>query len=95
VNICTANNTVAIITSGPIAKDISLKFGVNKMKSASILDTMSCFTQGLLPYSAQMLIAAGLAYVNPITILTHLYYPIAIGIAIILSILFRYPKKYS
>ena len=95
VNICTANNTVAIITSGPIAKDISLKFGVNKMKSASILDTMSCFTQGLLPYSAQMLIAAGLAYVNPITILTHLYYPIAIGIAIIISILFRYPKKYS
>ena len=95
VNICTANNTVAIITSGPIAKDISLKFGVNKMKSASILDTMSCFTQGLLPYSAQMLIAAGLAYVNPITILTHLYYPMAIGIAIILSILFRYPKKYS
>ena len=95
VNICTANNTVAIITSGPIAKDISLKFGVNKMKSASILDTMSCFTQGLLPYSAQMLIAAGLAYVNPITILTHLYYPIALGIAIILSILFRYPKKYS
>ena len=95
VNICTANNTVAIITSGPIAKDISLKFGVNKMKSASILDTMSCFTQGLLPYSAQMLIAAGLAYVNPITILTHLYYPMAIGLAIILSILFRYPKKYS
>ncbi len=95
VNICTANNTVAIITSGPIAKDISLKFGVNKMKSASILDTMSCFTQGLLPYSAQMLIAAGLAYVNPITILTNLYYPMAIGIAIILSILFRYPKKYS
>ena len=95
VNICTANNTVAIITSGPIAKDISLKFEVNKMKSASILDTMSCFTQGLLPYSAQMLIAAGLAYVNPITILTHLYYPMAIGIAIILSILFRYPKKYS
>ena len=95
VNICTANNTVAIITSGPIAKDISLKFGVNKMKSASILDTMSCFTQGLLPYSAQMLIAAGLAYVNPITILTHLYYPMAIGIAIFLSILFRYPKKYS
>ncbi len=95
VNICTANNTVAIITSGPIAMDISLKYGVNKMKSASILDTMSCFTQGLLPYSAQMLIAAGLAYVNPITILTHLYYPMAIGIAIILSILFRYPKKYS
>ena len=95
VNICTANNTVAIITSGPIARDISLKFGVNKMKSASILDTMSCFTQGLLPYSAQMLIAAGLAYVNPIAILTHLYYPMAIGIAIILSIIFRYPKKYS
>ena len=95
VNICTANNTVAIITVGSIAKDISQQYGINKQKSASILDTISCFTQGILPYSAQTLIASGLALVNPISIVSHLYYPIAIGIAILLSILFRYPKKYS
>ena len=95
VNVCTANNTVAIITAGPIANDIAQRFGIDKRKSASILDTMSCFTQGLLPYGAQMLIAAGLAAINPMSIITHLYYPVAIGIAVILAILFRYPKRYS
>lgn len=95
VNICTANNTVAIITTGPIANDIANKFGIDKRKSASILDTMSCFTQGLLPYGAQVLIAAGLAQINPIQIIPWLFYPIAIGIAVMLSILLRYPRKYS
>lgn len=95
VNICTANNTVAIITTGPIANDIANKFGIDKRKSASILDTMSCFTQGLLPYGAQVLIAAGLAQMNPIQIIPWLFYPIAIGIAVMLSILLRYPRKYS
>ena len=94
-NICTANNTVAIITTGPIAADISERFGIDRRKSASILDTVSCFTQGLLPYGAQVLIAGGLANIPPITIIPHLYYPMAIGIAIVLSIVFRYPKKYS
>lgn len=95
INICTANNTVAIITAGPIAADISERFGVDRRKSASILDTVSCFTQGLLPYGAQVLIAAGLASISPISIIPHLYYPMAIGLAVILSIVFRYPKKYS
>lgn len=95
VNICTANNTVAIITTGPIANDIANKFGIDKRKSASILDTMSCFTQGLLPYGAQVLIAAGLAQMNPIQIIPWLFYPIAIGIAVMFSILLRYPRKYS
>lgn len=95
INICTANNTVAIITAGPIAADISERFGVDRRKSASILDTVSCFTQGMLPYGAQVLIAAGLANITPISILPHLYYPMAIGIAVVLSIVFRYPKKYS
>lgn len=95
VNICTANNTVAIITTGPIANDIANKFGIDKRKSASILDTMSCFTQGLLPYGAQVLIAAGLAQINPIQIIPWLFYPIAIGIAVMFSILLRYPRKYS
>ena len=95
INICTANNTVAIITTGPIAADISERFGIDRRKSASILDTVSCFTQGLLPYGAQILIAAGLANIAPVTIIPHLYYPMAIGVAVVLSIIFRYPKKYS
>lgn len=95
VNICTANNTVAIITTGPIAKDVAKRFGIDPRKSASILDTASCFTQGLLPYGAQVLIAAGLSGLNPIAIIPHLFYPMLIGIALVLAILFRYPRKYS
>ncbi len=95
VNICTANNTVAIITTGPIAKDIAKRFKIDPRKSASILDTASCFTQGLLPYGAQVLIAAGLSEVNPIAIIPYLYYPMFIGVALLLAILFRYPRKYS
>ena len=95
VNVCTANNTVAIITTGPIAKDIAQRFRIDPRKSASILDTASCFTQGLLPYGAQVLIAAGLSEVNPIAIIPNLYYPMLIGVALILAILFRYPRKYS
>lgn len=95
VNICTANNTVAIITTGSIAKDISTRFGIDPRKSASILDTASCFTEGLLPYGAQVLIAAGLAGLNPIAIIPHLYYPMLIGLALVLAILFRYPRKFS
>ena len=95
VNICTANNTVAIITTGPIAKDVAKRFGIDPRKSASILDTASCFTQGMLPYGAQVLIAAGLSGLNPIAIIPHLFYPMLIGIALVLAILFRYPRKYS
>jgi Na+/H+ antiporter NhaC len=93
VNVCTANNTVAIITSGPIAADIARRFGIDPRKSASILDTVSCFTQGLLPYGAQMLIAAGLASeaagttLSPAAIIGYLYYPMGIGLAVIISIL--------
>lgn len=95
VNVCTANNTVAIITAGPIAKHIANKFGIDPRKSASLLDTASCFTQGILPYGAQVLIAAGLSQVNPIEIIPNLFYPMLIGLALILSILTRYPKKFS
>ena len=95
VNICTANNTVAIITTGPIAKDIAKRFRIDPRKSASILDTASCFTQGLLPYGAQVLIAAGLSALNPIAIIPHLLYPMLIGVALLLAILLRYPRKYS
>ena len=95
VNVCTANNTVAIITTGPIAKDIAKRFRIDPRKSASILDTASCFTQGLLPYGAQVLIAAGLSTLNPIAIIPHLLYPMLIGVALLLAILLRYPRKYS
>lgn len=94
-DICTANNTVAIITVGPLANDIAERFNVDKRKSASILDTFSCFAQGLIPYGAQMLMAAGLAAINPISIIPYLYYPMLMGGCALLSILFRFPKKYS
>lgn len=95
VNVCTANNTVAIITVGSIARNIGKKYGLDARKCASLLDTFSCFTQGLLPYGAQLLMAAGLAQLNPVSIIPHLYYPMAIGMAAVLSIIFRYPRRYS
>lgn len=95
VDLCTANNTVAIITVGGIAKQIGDRFGVDNRKCASILDTFSCMMQGLIPYGAQMLMAAGLAALNPISILPYLYYPMAIGFTALLAILLRYPKHVS
>ena len=95
VNVCTANNTVAIITTGGIAKQIGDRFGIDNRKCASILDTMSCCVQGVIPYGAQMLMAAGLANVNPVSIMPHLYYPYLLGIVTILAIIMRYPRRYS
>lgn len=95
VNICTANNTVAILTVGNISKRIGDRFGVDNRKAASILDTFSCMVQGLIPYGVQMLLAAGLANLSPMDILPYLYYPLAIGVAALLAILLRYPKRYS
>lgn len=95
VNICTANNTVAILTVGNISKKIGDRFGVDNRKAASILDTFSCMVQGLIPYGVQMLLAAGLANLSPMDILPYLYYPLAIGVASLLAILLRYPKRYS
>ena len=94
-NVCTANNTVAIITVGGIAKQIGDRYGVDNRKCASILDTFSCFTQGIIPYGAQMLIAAGLAELNPIEILPYLYYPLVLGLMALSAIIFRFPKRYS
>ena len=89
VNICTANNTVAIITVGSISHEIAERFGIDPRRSASILDTMSCFAQGILPYGAQVLIAAGLASINPVEIIPYLYYPVLIGIAVIVTIFMK------
>ena len=95
VNVCTANHTIAILTVGNIAKKIGDRWGVDNRKSASILDTFSCGVQGLLPYGAQILIAAGLANVNPVEIVSHMYYPAALLIISVIAITIRYPRKYS
>lgn len=95
VNIGTANNTVAILTVGNISKKIGDKFGVDNRKAASILDTFSCTIQGLIPYGVQMLLAAGLSGLSPLDIIPYLYYPMAIGLAALFAILFRYPRRFS
>ncbi|MGL5938703.1 MAG: Na+/H+ antiporter NhaC family protein [Phocaeicola sp.] len=94
-NICTANNTIAILITGPLAKQIAKRFDVDKRKSASILDTFSCVIQGIIPYGAQLLIAASLAAISPLSIIRYLYYPIILGAVTLLGIFFRFPKKYS
>ena len=95
VNVCTANNTIAIITVGPLARHITERFGLDPRKSASILDTFSCLVQGILPYGAQMLMAAGLSGVSALSITANLYYPFALGLVACASIIFRFPRKYS
>ena len=95
VNVCTANNTVAIITTGGIAKQIGDRFGIDNRKCASILDTMSCCVQGVIPYGAQLLMAAGLASVTPVGIMPYLYYPYLLGLVTIVAIILRYPRRYS
>lgn len=95
IGLCTANNTISIITVGGIAKQIGDRFGVDNKKCASILDTFSCFVQGIIPYGAQILMAAGLASIAPITIIPYLIYPFILGLTALMAILFRYPKKYS
>lgn len=94
-DLCTANNTIALITVGPVARDIADRYGVDRRMSASLLDTFSCFAQGLIPYGAQLLMAAGLAAISPFEIMGYLYYPILLGIVAVLGILFNYPRKYG
>lgn len=94
-NLCTANNTIALIMAGPIAKDIADRFHIDPRRSASLLDIFSCFVQGIIPYGAQLLMAAGLGQVSPIEIMQYLYYPYLLGAGALLAILFNYPRKYS
>lgn len=79
-DLCTANNTVAIVTVGPIAKQITERYGIDKKQAASLLDTYSCFAQGLIPYGAQILMAAGLASIAPNNIVPYMFYPFVLGI---------------
>lgn len=93
VNVCTANNTVTIITVGSIAKELSTRYGVDPRKTASILDTSACIAQALIPYGAQALIAASLANESPVAAWSYLYYPWALAISLILSIIFLFPRS--
>ena len=91
-DLCTANNTISIITVGPIARELSERYGISPRKSASVMDTASCFAQGLLPYGAQLLMASGLASLSPLEIIPYLYYPMGIGVMMLLAILFQFPR---
>lgn len=86
-NICTANNTIAILSVGDIAKHISEQFDIDPRRSASLLDTTSCFVQGVLPYGAQLLMASGLAGISAISIVPYLFYPMLLGLVVVITIL--------
>lgn len=92
VNLCTANNTIAIITVGELSRKISEQYHLDPKKVASILDTCSCIIQCLIPYGAQVLLAASLAKVSPAEFFPHLYYAWALALMVVLSIIFRFPQ---
>ena len=86
-NICTANNTIAILSVGDIARRISEQFDIDPRRSASLLDTTSCCIQGLLPYGAQLLMASGLAGISAMSIVPYLFYPMLLGVVVVGTIL--------
>lgn len=92
-NLATANNTIAILIAGPLAKDIATQYNIEPRKAASLLDVFSCMVQGVLPYGAQFLVAASLAGISPINILPYSFYPVLIGICGAVAIMIGYPKK--
>lgn len=93
VDVCTANNTVAIVTVGPIAKDISNEFDLEPKRVAGIMDMFSCAFQGMIPYGAQLISAAGLASLSPFSIMKYLVYPYLMGISAIIAIWIYWRKK--
>lgn len=94
-NLCTANNTIAILSVSHIARDIADKFGIDRRKCASILDTVSCMAQGLLPYGAQMLIAGALAHISPLEVFPNMFYPALLGLSTMICIHFGLPRLKS
>ena len=95
VDICTANNTIAIVTVGPIAKNISDEVGLEPKRVAGIMDMFSCVFQGIIPYGAQLISAAGLAAISPFEIMKYLFYPYLMGICAIIAIFWHYRKAKS
>ena len=92
VNLCTANNTVSIITVGSISRNISRRFDISPRKSASLLDTCSCIVQCLIPYGAQTLLATSLAGISPAAPFAYLYYPFFLILMVTLAIVFDFPR---
>lgn len=90
-DICTANNTVAIVITGPMAKKIAAKHGVEPRQTASLLAIFSCVWQGIIPYGAQLLLAGSIAKLSPIEILPHLYYPYLLGAVMLVAIMVKIP----
>lgn len=93
VDICTANNTIAIVTVGPIAKDISDEFELEPRRVAGIMDMFSCVFQGLIPYGAQLISASGLAMISPFAIIRYSVYPYLMGICALVSIYLYWRKR--
>jgi Na+/H+ antiporter NhaC len=91
-NLSTANNTISILIAGPLSKNIADQYDIDPRKSASLLDIFSCCIQGLIPYGAQMLLAAGVASISPLSILQYSFYPFLIGVCGLLAIVIDYPK---
>ncbi|WP_299002103.1 Na+/H+ antiporter NhaC family protein [uncultured Shewanella sp.] len=88
-NVCVANNTVSIVVTGDIAKDLANKHGVNPKRSASILDIFSCIVQGLIPYGAQALLAASIFALSPLEVVTHAWYCMVLAIVAVIIVIFR------
>ena len=93
VDICTANNTIAIVTVGPIAKDISDEFDLEPKRVAGIMDMFACAFQGIIPYGAQLISAASLAAISPIQIMQYLFYPYLMGISVVIAIIFYWSRR--
>jgi Na+/H+ antiporter NhaC len=94
-NICTANNTVSIIISGGLARDIAERYGVDPRRSASLMDIFSCVVQGMLPYGAQVLLAGSIAGLSPLLIAGNIYYCWMLAAAGVVSIMLGWPRRVS
>ncbi len=91
-DVCTANNTVAIVITGPMAKNIADENGVDPRRSASLLDIFACICQGVIPYGAQLLLAGSITKLSPFQIMPNLYYPYLLAAMVILTIVFQFPR---
>lgn len=92
IDLCTANNTIAIVMAGPLAKEIAEEFDIDPRRSASLLDIFSSCWQGLIPYGAQVLGAAGLAAISPVEIIKYVHYPMLMGVCGLIAIIMGFPK---
>ncbi|MER2000365.1 MAG: Na+/H+ antiporter NhaC family protein [Lysinibacillus sp.] len=92
-DLSTANNTIAILIAGPLAKNIADEHGIEPRKSASIIDIFSCAVQGIIPYGAQLIVAAGVAGISPVLIMQYAFYPVLIAVCAIIAIIISYPKS--